>query len=191
MPRLVPVAIVALALSAGVAASLDPFNRPTLTRGALAQSADARCDLRGNPPPAIVGSALDAVRALYVREIRIHMNRAPETPEDYLCAYSRRTQQAWAASLKGPGPKMDGPILHPLFGWGMLPGASVEMTGLRSLEDDGVHARLEIALRVRGETRRAIVTAEVSDGAWRIDDVSYDQGEGFRSYLLRCAAAPC
>jgi hypothetical protein len=191
MPRLVPIAILALALGVAVAAALDFLDRPALTSAALAQPADVQCDLQRNPPPPIVGAALDAVRAIYGREIRIHLARGSEATEDYLCVYTRRTQQAWAASLKGPGPNTEGPILHPLFGWGVLPGSPVEMIDLRTLADDGSHARLEIVLRLRGETHRVNVSAQMSDGAWRIDDLSYDQGEAFRSYLLRCAVGPC
>jgi hypothetical protein len=102
-----------------------------------------------------------------------------ETQEQVWAIFTPRTRAAKIASLKRPRPRLEGPILHPLFGWGVLP------------RQDRALARMTIMLLIGGGMRYATVEAEMIGGSWLIDDVSYDAGEGLRPYLLRCAVAPC
>jgi hypothetical protein len=136
-------------------------------------------------------SAADWTRALYQREIGRHLAGESVSQEEFLSPFTPRTQEAWLAARKGPGPAMDGPILHPYFGWGVLPRQPVALLGVETQQDDGSFARIKIDLRIKGLARWAIVEIRKISGDWRIDDIAYDQGQSFREYLLKCAGAGC
>jgi len=136
-------------------------------------------------------SAADWTRALYQREIRRHLAGESVSQEEFLSPFAPRTQEAWLAARKGPGPAIEGPILHPYFGWGVLPQQPVALLGVEAQQDDGSFARIKIDLRIKGLARRAIVEMRKISSDWRIDDIAYEQGESFREYLLKCAAAGC
>jgi hypothetical protein len=135
-------------------------------------------------------SAAAWVRALYQTEIARRPGE-PISQERFLSAFTPRTQEIWLAARKGPGPKMEGPILNAYFGWGVLPGHSVELMGISTLGADASTARIALDLRVNGRARRVIVEARRVSGAWRIDDIIYDEGESFRAHQTKCATEPC
>ena len=86
---------------------------------------------------------------------------------------------------------MEGPILNAYFGWGVLPGQTLEIMRVATLGEDASTARVALDVRVNGRARRVTVEMRRVSGAWRIDDLVYDEGESFRAHQLNCASAPC
>jgi hypothetical protein len=135
-------------------------------------------------------SAATWVRALYQAEIDRRLGD-PVSQAAFLSVFTPRMQEIWLAARKGPGPKMEGPILHAYFGWGVLPGQPVVVEKVATLAEDASTARVALDLRVNGRARRVVVEARQIAGAWRIDDIAYDQGESFRAHQLKCATDAC
>jgi hypothetical protein len=110
------------------------------------------CDQRVSEVPA--AAPADAVRALYQREIRDWLGGVQRSQDDALSLYTPRTREAWMAALAAPQ-EIAGPILHSLFGWGVPPGAEVELIGVELVDNSGASARIRVDLRVRGAPRPA------------------------------------
>jgi hypothetical protein len=135
-------------------------------------------------------SAAAWIQTLYQTEIGRRSDE-PVSQERFLSVFTPRMQEIWLAARKGPGPKMEGPILNAYFGWGVLPGQAVAVTGVATLGEDVSTARVALDLRVNGRARRVVVETQRISGAWRIDNIGYDQGESFRAHQLKCATEPC
>jgi len=135
-------------------------------------------------------SAAAWIQTLYRTEIARRPGE-PVSQESFLSAFTPSLREIWLAARKGPGPKMEGPILNAYFGWGVLPGHSIEITRVATLSEDASSGRVALELRVNGRARRVIVETRRISGAWRIDDIVYDQGESFRAHQLKCVAEPC
>lgn len=138
-------------------------------------------------------SAVAFVRSVYETEIAAFAARQHPSASDFESLLSEDTQKLMRLSRSGPGPKYDGPLLHALFGWGVLPGASVRLSGVAPARGFLNAGKVEVRLRVNGEDRMIAVTVSESCDAgsatvrYCIDDFHYGTGLSYRQYIKQIA----
>lgn len=133
-------------------------------------------------------------RSLYEREIeQYNSSTEGRSAEDLMAVFSPQTRALWRRAAAGPGPKLEGPILHIFLGWGVLPSLKARLKSVRSAptaegasEDQSVIVDIEVRERPR---RMVIVTTtKCAEGqSLCIDDIQYDTGMSLKPYLHELA----
>jgi hypothetical protein len=110
---------------------------------------------------------------LYTRETELHNKRLPPDNDAFYALFSHEMRELMQAP-RVPNPREPvGPILHALFGRGVLPGTQVILSGVRTVRDEDSIAMAEVSLTVRGRIRELTVILLRQDGAWRIHQIGY------------------
>lgn len=132
------------------------------------------------------------VREVYADELRAFQQWPPQQGASS-ALFSRETQDLQRAAKAGPGPKLDGPILHTLFGWHVFPNFRVELKSVEASQTFANRGKVSVALTVNEAPREIIVS--VSEDCWAgsatiqycIDDLQYDNGTSYKAYLKSLA----
>ena len=120
---------------------------------------------------ATLNSAAVFLHDVYEREIERHNKRMPADNDAFYALFSREMRELMQAP-RLPNPREPiGPILHALFGRGVLPGTEVIFGGVRTTRSDDGIAMLDVTLTVRGEVRELTVILLRQEGAWRIHQI--------------------
>jgi hypothetical protein len=129
---------------------------------------------------------VEFVRDLYAREIEMHNARAPVSPEAFFSLFTGELRGLMQAPRPNAGREPIGRILHAFFGWGVLPGRPVRLLQVVPATGgtDGAGA-VRVDLSVNGKTRQIEVHPLRENGAWKVADISYDQGDSLRTYYRR------
>src|SRR5687768_431756 len=98
-------------------------------------------------------SAAVALHELYERETERHNARERPDNDAFHALFTREMRELMHAPVL-PNPREPlGPILHALFGRGVLPGTHVILTGVTTVRSDDGIAMLEVRLTVQGTIR--------------------------------------
>jgi hypothetical protein len=149
------------------------------------------CALVAAAMPAGVVRAQDTgmvefVRDLYVREIELHLSRAPVSAEAFFALFARDLRALMQAPRPNAAAEPIGRILHAFFGWGVLPGQPVKLIRVMpAYGGTGGLTLVRVDLEHYGETHQIIVRPVRENGLWKIADISYDSGEDLRTYYRR------
>jgi hypothetical protein len=124
---------------------------------------------------------------LYTRETERHNKRLPADNEAFYAMFSREMRELMQAP-RPPNPREPlGPVLHALFGRGVLPGNQVIFGGVRTVRSDDGIAMLDVILTVRGAVREIGVVLLRQDGAWKIHEIAYDGPDTLAAHYNRTA----
>lgn len=97
-------------------------------------------------------SAVAFVRTVYEADIAAFAAGQHHSAPDFESLLSAGAQELLSNS--GPGAKYDGPVLHALFGWAVLPGANVRLSGIAQARGFLDAGNAEVHLRVNGDIRQ-------------------------------------
>lgn len=159
------------------------MNRRELMSAAIAAAASA-CIVA--PTFAAGASAATAfLRGVYEREIVRHNRRLPPDNDGFYALFTREMRELMHAPRRPDPNALDGPILHALFGSGALPGREVVLDSITTVREDAGTATVNVALAVLGNRRNVVVAMMRQDGAWRISDIDYGNGETLRARYKR------
>jgi hypothetical protein len=162
-------------------ASPNPVPSALVLLLTLLTPAGVRCEENG---------PLGWTRSLYEREVeQYNSSTHGRSADDLMSAFSPETRALWRRAAAGPGPKLEGPILHVFFGWGVLPNLKAKLKSVREApdrEDQAVIVDVEVRERPR---RMVIVTTTkcAEDQVRCIDDIQYDTGMSLKPYLHELA----
>ncbi len=118
-------------------------------------------------------SAAVFLHDVYTRETERHNKRLSPDNDAFHALFSREMRELMQAP-RLPNPREPvGPILHALFGRGVLPGTEVIFGGVRTTRSDDGIAMLDVTLTVRGDVRELTVMLLRQEGAWRIHQIGY------------------
>jgi hypothetical protein len=126
-----------------------------------------------------------ALHEVYTRETERHGKRLAPDNEAFYALFTRELRQLMNAPRLANPREPAGPILHALFGRGVLPGTDVILSGVSTIRDDDGIATLEVALTVRGTIRELAVVLLRQDGAWRIHEIEYGPGDTLTGHYRR------
>jgi hypothetical protein len=130
-------------------------------------------------------SATAFLHDLYEREIERHNKKLPPDNAAFMALFTREMRELMNAP-RLPDPNVSlGPILHAMFGRGVLPGTEVILSGVTTVRDDASLSELNVALTHRGEVRNLVVSLLRQDGAWRIQDIAYGPGDTLAGHYKR------
>jgi hypothetical protein len=131
------------------------------------------------------GSAAVFLHDLYERETERHNLRAAADNEAFQALFTREMRELMNAP-RLPNPREPaGPILHALFGRGVLPGTEVILSGVTTIRNDDGISMLNVALTVRGTIRELVVILLKQDGDWRIHEIVYGQDDTLAGHYNR------
>ena len=130
-------------------------------------------------------SAAVFLRELYEREIERHARKLPADNAAFMALFTREMRELMnAPRIANPNLSL-GPILHALFGRGVLPGTEVILGGVTTIRHDATLSILNVALTHRGAVRNLIVSLRRQDGAWCIQDIEYGPGDTLAGHYRR------
>lgn len=142
----------------------------------------------GAAVPTVAGNADSAavfLHDLYEREITRHSKKLPADNAAFMALFTREMRELMNAP-RLPNPNVSlGPILHALFGRGVLPGTDVTLSGVTTVRNDDGLSILNVALTHRGTVRNLVVSLFRQDGAWRIQDIEYGPGDTLVGHYKR------
>lgn len=125
------------------------------------------------------------LRDLYTRETERHNNRFAPDNDAFHAMFSREMRELMQAP-RLPNPREPaGPILHALFGRGVLPGTQVVLRDVRTTRGADSIALLEVALTVRGQLREIGVVLVRQDSTWKIHEIEYDGPDTLTAHYRR------
>ena len=129
---------------------------------------------------------VEFVRALYVRQVKMHADDEHMSEEAFYALFSGELR----ALMQAPRPSLArepvGRILNAFFGWGVLPHQPVVLHDVMpAYGGTGGLYLVRVDLLVRGEGRQIIVRPVRENGLWRIADISYQNGESLLDYYRR------
>lgn len=136
--------------------------------------------------------AVSWVEKLYRAEAERHNAQVRDQRDLPPGVISPDTQALREAARKGPGPKLEGPILHIILGWGIFPPDKVTITSVKAGAARGAFTTVLVDLVARERPRSVIVVlthdcdAGVKNG-WCIHDLEYSDGKALRAYLAELA----
>lgn len=137
-------------------------------------------------------SKVEYVREVYATKVEAFASQRIAARFDSLL--SQRTQELLRLAKAGPGPELDGPILHPLFGWRVLPNMRVTFTSAEPVRGVTQSDDVRVIVNVDGAARDILVTVSESclDGSatvrYCIDDFHYSSGKSYREHLAALTA---
>jgi hypothetical protein len=131
------------------------------------------------------GSPEDFLRDLYARETERHNNRRAPDNDAFYAMFSREVRELMQAPRLPNPTEPVGPILHALFGRGVLPGTQVILGDVRTTRSADRIAVLEVTLTVRGQSRDLGVILVRQDGAWKIHEIEYDGPDTLTAHYRR------
>jgi hypothetical protein len=110
---------------------------------------------------------------VYTRETERHNKHLPPDNDAFYALFSHEMRELMQAP-RLPNPREPaGPILHALFGRGVLPGTQVILGGVQTVRNEDSIAMAEVSMTVRGSIRELTVILLRQDGAWRIHQIGY------------------
>ncbi len=129
---------------------------------------------------------VDFVRDLYVQQVALHAVGKPMGEAEFFALFARELR----ALMKAPRPNLArepiGRILNAFFGWGVLPGQTVELGRVMpAFGGTGGLYEVIVELVVRGEARQIVVRPVLEEGLWKVADISYGNGESLSTYYRR------
>ena len=122
---------------------------------------------------------------LYTRETERHNQRTPPDNDAFYAMFSREMRELMQAPRLPNPPEPAGPILHTLFGRGVLPGMPVVLSGVRTARSEDGIAMLDVTLTVRGQLRDLGVVLLRQEGAWKIHEIAYDGPDTLAAHYRR------
>ena len=122
---------------------------------------------------------------LYTRETERHSNRQPVDNDAFDAMFSRELRELMQAPRRTDLREPAGPILHALFGRGVLPGTQVILSHVTTTRSDDGIAMLEVTLTVRGQLRNLGVILLRQEGAWKIHEIEYDGPDTLTAHYRR------
>jgi hypothetical protein len=134
---------------------------------------------RGNDSPAVV------LHEIYERETERHNKRLPADNAAFYDLFTREMRELMNAPRPANPRVTARPILHALFGRGVLPGTHVILSGVTTTRSDDGIAMLNVALTVYGAIRELAVTVLRQDGAWRISEIVYGHDDTLTAHYRR------
>lgn len=160
-----------------------PMNRRNLIFAVITAAVSASIAVRSVASNA--DSAAVFVHDVYEREIERHNKRVPADNDAFYALFSREMRELMQAP-RLPNPREPlGPILHALFGRGVLPGTKVIFGGVQTTRSEDGIATLDVTLTVRGEVRELTVILLRQEGAWRIHQVGYGGSDTLAGHYNR------
>ena len=113
------------------------------------------------------------LHGIYERETERHNKGLPADNAAFYDLFTREMRELMHAPRLANPRISAGPILHALFGRGVLPGTQVILSGVTTTRSDDGIAMLEVRLTVHGTIRELGVIMLRQDGAWRIGQIEY------------------
>jgi hypothetical protein len=159
------------------------MNRRQLIVAAIASAATACLAVHSVARGADSPSAF--LHDLYTRETERHNKRLPANNAAFHAMFSREMRELMQAPLLPDPREPIGPILHALFGRGVLPGTEVMLSGVRTVRSDDGIAMLDVTLTVRGAIREIGVVLLRQDGSWKIHEITYDGPDTLAAHYRR------
>lgn len=115
---------------------------------------------------------------LYQKQARLLAAKTPPTQEEFDALFSRGMRALMKAPRRTLKDEPLGPLLNAFFGYGVLPGAEINV---RKIEihsgDDNGPATVRVEIEHRGELRQVLVHVIMQDDDWRIANIIYDSGK--------------
>jgi hypothetical protein len=121
---------------------------------------------------------VEFVRDLYVQQVALHVVGKPVGEAEFFALFSRELRALMKVVRPNPTREPIGRLLNAFFGWGVLPGQTVELGRVMpAFGGTGGLYEVIVELVVRGEARQILVRPVREDGLWKIADISYGNGE--------------
>jgi hypothetical protein len=117
------------------------------------------------------------LHGIYERETERHSKGLPADNAAFYDLFTREMRELMHAPRLANPRVSARPILHALFGRGVLPGTHVILSGVTTTRNDDGIAALEVRLTVHGSIRELGVIMLRQDGAWRIAEIEYAPGD--------------
>jgi hypothetical protein len=123
------------------------------------------------------------------KQARLHKEKAPLGEEAFYALFSSDMQKLMRAPRSMPANTPVGPLLNAFFGYGVLPGAEVEIGKIAPVwgKDTGP-ATVRVAIKHRGERSNILVHVVREGDDWRIANVIYDSGKSLISHYRAMTA---
>jgi hypothetical protein len=125
------------------------------------------------------------LQEIYTRETERHNKQLPPDNDTLYALFSRELRELMQAP-RLPNPREPaGPILHALFGRGVLPGTEVILSHVNTTRHEDSIAMLEVTLTVRGALRTLGIVLLRQEGSWRIHEIEYDGPDTLTAHYSR------
>src|SRR5258708_27251940 len=112
---------------------------------------------------------VEFVRDLYVQQVALHAVRKPIGEAEFFALFSHELRALMQAPRPGLAREPIGRILNAFFGWGVLPGQTVELDQVMpAFGGTGGLYLVRVDLVVRGEGRQILVGPVLENGLWKI-----------------------
>jgi hypothetical protein len=126
---------------------------------------------------------VEFVRDLYVQQVALHAVGKPLGEAEFFALFSRELRALMHAPRPNLAREPIGRILNAFFGWGVLPGQTVELGRvIPAFGGTGGLFEVIVELTIRGEERRVVVRPVRQEGLWKIADISYGHNESLLTY---------
>jgi hypothetical protein len=124
-------------------------------------------------------SIREFVETTYYKQARLHAAKTPLSNEDFYALFSPGMRRLMQAPRRYPKNQTLGPLLNAFFGYGVLPGAEINVGKVErySGDEDLGPATIRVEIEHRGEPHRILVHVVGPGEAWRIANIIYDSGK--------------
>jgi hypothetical protein len=131
------------------------------------------------PAQDVEPDAVTFVRGLYQSEISRDARGETMSNAELQALFTRDVRRLLQSPIRPqPNAMMIGRGVHAFYGPGMLPGREVRLRNVALVRGTSV----AVDLTVHGVARHIVVRAVREDGAWRIADIGYGQGESYVAF---------
>jgi hypothetical protein len=134
-------------------------------------------------------SSIEFVEVTWEKQARLHKEKTPPGDEAFYALFSSEMQKLMRAPRSMPANAPVGPLLNAFFGYGVLPGAEVEIGKIAPAwgKETGP-ATVRVAIKHRGERSNILVHVIRENDDWRIANIIYDSGKSLINHYRAMTA---
>jgi hypothetical protein len=134
-------------------------------------------------------SSIEFVEVTWEKQARLHKEKAPLGEEAFYALFSSEMQKLMRAPRSMPANMPVGPLLNAFFGYGVLPGAEVEIGKIALVSGQGEGpATIGVAIKHRGERSKVLVHVIRESDDWRVANIIYDSGKSLINHYRAMTA---